>query len=155
MYKVRLWAVKHASGLESIYNGFEKTLVSLHPIMKKIGYKRLEKPVAKLEQLCKGLLFDCKMCGQCALSETGMSCSMNCPKNLRNGPCGGVRQNGNCEVKEDMRCVWMEAWKGSQQMDKDNQIHIVQLPVNHNLQGSSAWLRKVKEVVQYQEPMSK
>jgi hypothetical protein len=157
MYKVRLWAVRHAGSFQSIYNVFEKTLVFLHPAMKKVGYQRLEKPMAKLEQLCKGLLFDCKMCGQCALSATGMSCSMNCPKNLRNGPCGGVRQNGNCEVKEDMRCVWVEAWQGSQKMDKeeDNQIHIVQLPVNHAQQGSSAWLRKVKEIVQYQEPMSK
>nr|WP_245947992.1 methylenetetrahydrofolate reductase C-terminal domain-containing protein [Halomonas montanilacus] len=29
------------------------------------------------------------MCGQCILSSTGMSCPMNCPKSLRNGPCGG------------------------------------------------------------------
>ena len=47
----------------------------------------------------KGLLFDCRMCGQCVLSSTGMSCPMNCPKSLRNGPCGGVRADGNCEVK--------------------------------------------------------
>ena len=47
----------------------------------------------------RALLFDCRMCGQCVLSSTGMSCPMNCPKTLRNGPCGGVRADGNCEVK--------------------------------------------------------
>ena len=26
---------------------------------------------------------------------------MNCPKTLRNGPCGGVRQNGGCEIKPE------------------------------------------------------
>ena len=57
------------------------------------------------ERLIKGFLFDCRMCGQCVLSSTGMSCPMNCPKNLRNGPCGGVRDGGFCEVKPQMRCV--------------------------------------------------
>ncbi len=151
MYKVRRWVVRHSRSFETIYKLFEKLLVKLHPLLEKIGYQRIEKPIAKFEQLCKGLLFDCKMCGQCALSSTGMSCSMNCPKNLRNGPCGGVRQNGNCEVKPQMRCVWMDAWQGSQTMLSNERIYIVQLPVSHNLQGTSAWLRKVRQVVQYQE----
>lgn len=152
MYKVRRWAVRHSRAIERFYNLFEKGLVKLHPLLLKMGYARIDKPVAKLEQLCKGVLFDCKMCGQCALSETGMSCSMNCPKNLRNGPCGGVRQNGNCEVKPLMRCVWMDAWQGSQSMLASDKIFAVQLPVNHALQGSSAWLRKVRDVVQQHEP---
>ena len=32
----------------------------------------------------------CRMCGQCALPVTGYACPMTCPKQLRNGPCGGV-----------------------------------------------------------------
>jgi hypothetical protein len=36
-----------------------------------------------------------------------MSCPMNCPKSIRNGPCGGVRLNGHCEIKPEMRCVWV------------------------------------------------
>jgi len=155
MYRMRLWAVKHARAFEVIYNTLEKLLVQLHPLMAKIGYSRLEKPVAAFEKLCKGVLFDCRMCGQCALSSTGMSCSMNCPKDLRNGPCGGVRENGHCEVEPNMRCVWMEAWQGSQKMRAANHIFTVQLPVNKSLQGRSAWLARVKEIVQYQEPKIK
>jgi len=148
MYSVRRWAVRHAGGLDKFYQGFETLLVKLHPLWEKIGYQRLERPVAKIEQLCKGLLFDCKMCGQCALSETGMSCSMNCPKNLRNGPCGGVRQNGNCEVKEEMRCVWVEAWDGNRKMQTGERILAVQLPVDFSKNGSSSWLSRVRDVQQ-------
>jgi len=116
MYSVRLFSVRRARYMEALYNAFEGTLLRLAPLVKRIGYDRLERPVAAVERGLKGLLFDCQMCGQCALSSTGMSCSMNCPKNLRNGPCGGVRPNGNCEVKPEMKCVWVQAWDGAKRM---------------------------------------
>jgi hypothetical protein len=94
-----------------------------------------------LERAAKNLIFDCQMCGQCALSSTGMSCPMNCPKSIRNGPCGGVRLDGHCEVKPEMRCVWVEAWRGSQKMKRSKSIQQIQLPVNFSYQGSSSWLR--------------
>lgn len=146
MYSVRRWSVRNAALMERFYCGFEKCLVSLHPIFKRIGYSRLERPVATVEKAVKGFLFDCQMCGQCALSSTGMSCPMNCPKNLRNGPCGGVRANGNCEVKPEMRCVWVEAFEGSNRM-KDGRaaIRIVQFAVDRRLQGQSSWLRVVQD----------
>ena len=144
MYKVRLWAVKQSRPLEAFYTGFEKVIVKLHPLWKLIGYERLEKPFAATEKIVKGFLFDCQMCGQCALSSTGMSCPMNCPKNLRNGPCGGVRSNGNCEIKPDMACVWVKAWHGSSRMKSDN-VHVVQFAVNYKLQGRSSWLAVARE----------
>ena len=116
MYTVRLWSVRHARGLASFYRKFEGVLNKLHPLLQCIGYQRLERPVAMVERQLKGLLFDCRMCGRCVLSSTGMSCHMNCPKQLLNGPCGGVRANGNCEVTPGMRCVWVEAWRGAERM---------------------------------------
>jgi len=144
MYKVRLWSVRHAALMEKIYAAVEWTLIKLAPIFETIGYQRVEKPVAAIEKTVKGLLFDCQMCGQCVLSSTGMSCPMNCPKTIRNGPCGGVRDNGMCEVKPDMRCVWVEAIAGSQRMKKTD-IKEVQVPVDNILKGSSSWLRVVRE----------
>jgi hypothetical protein len=142
MYAVRLWSVRHARGLEAFYEAFEKVMVALDPVWRKIGYQRLERPVAAVEQAVKGLLFDCQMCGQCALSQTGMSCPMNCPKTLRNGPCGGVRANGNCEVKPEMRCVWVQAYEGSERMRKGHAaIRAVRPPVDRTLVGTSSWLR--------------
>ena len=144
MYAVRRWSVRHARGLETLYNGFERLLLYLEPLIRRIGYDRLERPVAWIEEKLKGFLFDCQMCGQCALSRTGMSCPMNCPKQLRNGPCGGVRANGMCEVKPDMRCVWVEAWEGSRRMREGAAIQFVDHPVDLTLKGRSSWLREVR-----------
>ncbi len=145
MYKFRRWSVTNSRKLETLYRTFEGTLLRLHPMFDAIGYQRLEKPVRVVEKAIKGLMFDCQMCGKCVLSSTGMSCPMNCPKSIRNGPCGGVRLDGNCEVKPEMRCVWVEAWRGSQSMRDSQAIQQVQIPVDNLLKGSSSWLRVIRE----------
>jgi hypothetical protein len=145
MYRIRLFAVRHAKAFEWLYARLETAMVALDPLFARIGYARIEPPVAALERVTKGLLFDCKMCGQCVLSSTGMSCPMNCPKQLRNGPCGGVRPGGYCEVKPRMRCVWVLAWDGAARMKDGGTIRDVQPPVDRSLEGSSSWLRVSRE----------
>jgi len=145
MYVLRKWSVSHSGLMERTYSLVEKTLIALAPLLRRIGFERLEKPVAAVEKVIKGTLFDCQMCGQCALSNTGMSCPMNCPKSIRNGPCGGVREHGMCEVKPDMRCVWVEAWRGAENMRDGQTIHTVQFAVDHRLKGKSSWLKVVQE----------
>jgi len=144
-YSIRLWSVRNARSLEWVYTTFSDILLKLHWLWSFLGYQRIERPVVFIEKHVKGLLFDCRMCGQCVLSDTGMSCPMNCPKSLRNGPCGGVRENGNCEVEPDMPCVWVQAWNGSQRMRAKTKIEQVQLPIDQSLQGTSAWLRVTAE----------
>ena len=103
------------------------------------------------EKLTKGALFDCRMCGQCVLHSTGMTCPMTCPKNLRNGPCGGVRPNGHCEVIPGMRCVWVEAWERSQKMpDYGADIRQIVPPLNRQLQDTSAWINDLTGLAQEQ-----
>ena len=145
MLNIRHWSVTHSRKLEALYRNFEPMLMRLHPLFNAVGYGRLEIPVRVVERAIKGLMFDCQMCGKCALSSTGMSCPMNCPKSIRNGPCGGVRLDGHCEVKPEMRCVWVEAWRGSQQMRDSQAIRQVQIPVDNLLKGSSSWLRVVRD----------
>src|SRR5271167_3291823 len=146
MYAARAWSVRHARGLNAFYTRFESLLTRLHRLFRALGYERIERPVAAVEKVVKGLLFDCRMCGQCVLSSSGMSCPMNCPKTLRNGPCGGVRANGNCEVKPEMRCVWVEAYRGSRRIPGGIEaMRKVQLEVDQRLQGRSSWLRVVRE----------
>ena len=145
MYTIRKWCVSHSRLMETTYALVEKVLVSMAPVFRRIGYERLEAPVAAVEKVIKGTLFDCQMCGQCALSSTGMSCPMNCPKSIRNGPCGGVRDDGMCEVEPQMRCVWVEAWRGAETMKEGHTIHSVQFAVDHRLKGRSSWLAMVQE----------
>ena len=149
MYTLRKWSVRNARLLEGIYSLVEKTLLFAAPLLDKIGHSTLEKPVASVEKVIKGALFDCQMCGQCALSSTGMSCPMNCPKSIRNGPCGGVRADGYCEVKPEMRCVWVEGWEGAQRMKNGDAISTVQFAVDYQIKGKSSWLRVVREKTQH------
>ena len=144
-YRRRRWSVRHSRALETVYALTERALVAMAPVWRRIGYERAERPVAAVERAVKGLLFDCQMCGQCMLGQSGMSCPMNCPKQIRNGPCGGVRANGFCEVKPDMPCVWVEGWHGSQRMRHGTDIQFVQFPVDHRLKGRSSWLKVVRE----------
>ncbi len=140
-YTLRFWTVRHARLLEEVYAVLADLFLRLHPVWQAVGYGRAERPVKFVEKAVKGLLFDCRMCGQCILSSTGMACPMNCPKQLRNGPCGGVRANGNCEVEPGMPCVWVQAWQGSRQMAGGDAIQVVQKPVDQSLRETSAWLR--------------
>lgn len=137
---LRAFSVRHARAMERLYDRFERALKRLAPAVARVGSDRLERPVAAVERAVKGVLFDCRMCGQCVLSSTGMSCPMNCPKNIRNGPCGGVRQDGGCEVYPEMRCVWVAAYDGSRAMAGGDRIASVQPPIDHRLKGRSSWL---------------
>jgi hypothetical protein len=153
MYALRQWSVRHARGLNAFYKAFESGLVALHPLFKRIGYERLERPAAAFEREVKGLLFDCRMCGQCILSSTGMSCPMICPKNLRNGPCGGVRANGHCAVRPEMQCVWVEAVAGSVRLPGGREaLAPVHAAVDRRLQGRSTWLRVAREPAEAAAP---
>jgi Methylene-tetrahydrofolate reductase C terminal len=101
--------------------------------------------VAALEAAVKKPVFGCQMCGQCVLHSTGMTCPMNCPKTLRNGPRGGVRADGGCEVKPEMRCVWLRGYERSRRLPllpaswRDEFNHL-RPPVDNRLRGTSSWI---------------
>ena len=103
------------------------------------------KPLALIEKAVKGPVWGCQMCGQCVLHSTGMTCPMNCPKTLRNGPCGGVRANGHCEVKPEMRCVWLKAYERSEDAPlipktwREEYDHL-RPPVDNRLKNTSSWV---------------
>jgi hypothetical protein len=138
---LRRWSVRHAHGLARIYRGVAHLLRAAHPLLARLGYARLEAPVAAVEQVVKAALFDCRMCGQCVLSATGLACPTNCPKGMRNGPCGGVRADGSCEVHPGMPCVWAEAYAGALAMRAASPLGDVLPPLDHRRAGMSSWLQ--------------
>jgi hypothetical protein len=145
MYALRHWSTRHAAILATVYHATRRVFESVKPLCRAIGYDRLESPLAAAEHMVKGALFDCRMCGRCDLSSTGMACPMTCPKQMRNGPCGGVRANGACEVVPDMPCIWLGALGGSQLIDGEAGLSALLPPTDHSLQGRSAWLTLLRD----------
>jgi methylenetetrahydrofolate reductase (NADPH) len=145
MYALRLWSVRHARGLRRLYDGFARIAPRLAPVLRLLGAQRAEALLHPIERLAKRTLFDCQDCGQCVLSATGMACPMNCPKSMRNGPCGGVRADGHCEVEPAMRCVWVEATEGTKRIAADHAAHPTPLlpAVDTRLRGRSSWIRVI------------
>ena len=80
------------------------------------------------------------MCGQCALPVTGYVCPMGCPKELRNGPCGGVGADGSCEVYPALRCVWVEAYERTAGQGRVADLRLLHRPIDHRRWGQSSWL---------------
>ncbi|MFI0356458.1 methylenetetrahydrofolate reductase C-terminal domain-containing protein [Actinomadura sp. 9N407] len=94
-----------------------------------------------VERAVKGPVFGCRMCGRCVLHSTGLTCPMTCPKTLRNGPCGGVREDGGCEVVPGMRCVWLAAYERSRRLPRGRREEFAEVrpPVDERLRGTSSW----------------
>ena len=138
---LRTWLRDRPVFLERAYRVTYATLQWAQPLIARIGYERVARWALPLERRSKYALFGCKMCGQCILHATGMVCPMTCPKHLRNGACGGVRANGNCEVIPDMKCVWVVAYDRARELRVYGpEMIAIKPPVNHRLEGSSAWI---------------
>jgi hypothetical protein len=100
----------------------------------------LYKTFTLVERLAKGSLFGCRMCGQCALPATGYACPMTCPKQLRNGPCGGVNPDGGCEVYPDQKCVWVQAYERAESTGRVADMRRIQRPIDQRKWGQSSWV---------------
>ena len=92
------------------------------------------------ERKMKEWLFDCQSCGNCVLSHTAFVCPMRCPKQQRNGPCGGA-ENGFCEVYPGKRrCVWDEIWESASEIHRVGELREdYEPPLDWRLFGTSAW----------------
>jgi len=92
------------------------------------------------EEKTKHYLFGCRMCAQCALPTTAYACPQTCPKQLRNGPCGGVYPDGHCEVYPDMKCVWVMAYERAAEEGHVQDLRRLVKPIDHRRWGQSSWV---------------
>ncbi len=102
----------------------------------------LSKIFGSLEFWNKAVLYGCLNCGDCALHDVAFLCPVSqCPKNQRNGPCGGSH-NGWCEVYDKKKqCIWVRAYRRLKSHHKEDGIEANLVPpCNWELWGTSSWL---------------
>jgi methylenetetrahydrofolate reductase (NADPH) len=99
----------------------------------------LARTMEQVELAGKKPLFGCISCGNCVLGEMEYVCPMTCPKNLRNGPCGGTF-NGQCEVKPEMQCIWVQVYENAKSAGRVNELKLYLPPRNRDLQGTSSFI---------------
>jgi len=91
-----------------------------------------------IERMTKGPLFGCRMCGNCLLQETAFICPMECPKGLRNGPCGGSTSE-RCYVDETRPCIWYKIYERAYDMGREEMLLEVLPPLDWNKVGGETW----------------
>jgi methylenetetrahydrofolate reductase (NADPH) len=102
--------------------------------------------LARTEILIKGPVFGCRMCGNCLLQETAFICPMECPKGMRNGPCGGITPEKNCYVDETRKCIWYCIYKKAKETGREKTLLEVLPPLDWNKAGTETWGDVVKQV---------
>jgi methylenetetrahydrofolate reductase (NADPH) len=90
------------------------------------------------EKAIKGPLFGCRMCGNCLLQETAFICPMECPKGIRNGPCGGSIP-GQCYVDETRPCIWYAIYDRAFKMGREEMLLEVLPPLDWDKVGTETW----------------
>ncbi|MFN8457973.1 MAG: methylenetetrahydrofolate reductase C-terminal domain-containing protein [Anaerolineae bacterium] len=127
------WLKNHPRFLEWFYDTSKGLIVRVYPWLKRINPKFAERLMIRGEEMMKGWMFNCQMCGQCILHSTGITCPHICPKNLRNS-CNWSRANGHSEVIPELPCVWVQAWERSQQMKfYAHEMQLINPPVSRAL----------------------
>jgi len=97
-------------------------------------YKLGNRLLIRLEMLYKGPLWGCRQCGNCVLQETAFICPMECPKGLRNGPCGGSTPE-YCYVDETRPCIWYKIYERAFQSGREELLMEVLPPLDWDLVG--------------------
>jgi methylenetetrahydrofolate reductase (NADPH) len=92
-----------------------------------------------VELAFKKPVFGCQACGNCVLGLMEYVCPMTCPKNLRNGPCGGTF-NGQCEVIPEQKCIWVEVYNRAKAAERVDELKTYIPQRNRSLKGTSSYI---------------
>ncbi len=94
--------------------------------------------VERFEFAIKSPLFGCQTCGNCVLGQMEYVCPQTCPKNMRNGPCGGTK-SGQCEVV-DKTCIWTAVFERAKSAGRVQDLKVYVPPPTRALKGTSSWV---------------
>jgi len=70
---------------------------------------------------------------------------MECPKGLRNGPCGGSTSE-KCYVDETRKCVWYEIFKRAKKMGREDKLLEILPPMDWDKAGTETWGEVVRQI---------
>ena len=103
--------------------------------------KALYKSFSWVEKVMKRILFDCRQCDDCALFELFYVCPVSkCPKGMREGPCGGSRVDGSCEVHEENMCIWDTIYWRSKNRKQCEKLRFIIAPRDWELYETNSWV---------------
>ncbi len=72
---------------------------------------------------------ECQGCGECEMGKiTGICPLTQCPKGILNGPCGGTRPDGTCEVDPDKPCAWYQIYERLDEIDQLDKLGMMREP---------------------------
>jgi methylenetetrahydrofolate reductase (NADPH) len=72
------------------------------------------------------------------LQETAFICPMECPKGIRNGPCGGSTEE-RCYVDETRPCIWYQIYDRAFKMGREEMLLEVLPPLDWDKVGTETW----------------
>ena len=88
----------------------------------------------------------CSACGNCLLDQTFGLCPITrCAKSLQNGPCGGTRAEGKCEIDPETNCIWYRIFERAKARGKIEELLKIQQTMdwsNSKHGGPKRMLRK-------------
>ena len=99
---------------------------------------RLAWALERLEMAVKAPAFGCTACGNCVLGWMEYVCPQTCPKQMRNGPCGGTR-HGQCEVVPKP-CIWMAVYERARAAKRPESLKVYVPPPDRHLKSTSSWI---------------
>ncbi len=88
------------------------------------------------------------MCGNCLLQETAFICPMECPKGMRNGPCGGSTAE-KCYVDETRPCIWYRIYHRAFKMGREELLLEVLPPLDWDKVGTETWGDVARSIRKY------
>lgn len=91
----------------------------------------------------------CAGCGSCILHLTGGICPIaRCAKNLLNGPCGGVRADGTCEVAAGplpQPCAWVQIIERLEKLGQLERLEVAMAAKDWSADRHGGPRRRVRE----------
>lgn len=71
---------------------------------------------------------------------------MECPKGMRNGPCGGTTPELKCYIDETRYCIWNRIYQRAEKLGREEMLMEVLPPLDWQKAGTETWGEVVSQV---------